>query len=44
VRRFNEYFPPYKSGRCRCAGLVMASFNEIDGIPWAATEINVVDD
>jgi beta-glucosidase len=34
---YNEYFPPYKAVDAG-AGSVMASFNEIDGIP--ATEIN----
>jgi beta-glucosidase len=30
---YNEYFPPYKAAVDAGAGSVMASFNEIDGIP-----------
>lgn len=33
VRMFNEYFPPYKSAVEAGVGSVMASFNEVDGIP-----------
>jgi beta-glucosidase len=36
---YNEYFPPYKAAVD--AGSVMASFNEIDGIP--TLEINGYD-
>jgi beta-glucosidase len=33
VRMFNEYLPPYKAAVDAGVGSVMASFNEIDGIP-----------
>ncbi len=33
VRMYNEYFPPYKAAVDAGAGSVMASFNEVDGIP-----------
>ena len=33
VRMFNEYFPPYKAAVEAGVGSVMASFNEVDGIP-----------
>lgn len=44
VRMFNEYFPPYKAAVDAGVGTVMASFNEVDGIPatgnrWLQTEI-----
>jgi len=44
IRMFNEYFPPYKAAIDAGAGSVMASFNEIDGIPatgnkWLLDEI-----
>lgn len=44
VRMYNEYFPPYKAAIDAGAGSVMASFNEIDGIPatankWLLTEV-----
>lgn len=35
-RMYNEYFPPYKGAIDAGAGSVMASFNEIDGIPATA--------
>lgn len=43
-RMYNEYFPPYKGALDAGAGSVMASFNEIDGIPatgnrWLMTEV-----
>jgi beta-glucosidase len=43
-RMYNEYFPPYKAAVDAGAGSVMASFNEIDGIPatgnaWLLTEV-----
>ncbi len=43
-RMYNEYFLPYKAGVEAGAGSVMASFNEIDGIPatgnkWLLTDI-----
>ena len=44
VRMFNEYFPPYKAGVDAGVGSVMASFNEVDGIPatgnkWLQTDV-----
>lgn len=43
-RMYNEYFPPYKAAIDAGAGSVMASFNEIDGIPatgnkWLLTDV-----
>lgn len=44
IRMYNEYFPPYKAAVDAGAGSVMASFNEVDGIPatgshWLMTEV-----
>ncbi|MEQ9051904.1 MAG: beta-glucosidase BglX [Marinoscillum sp.] len=44
VRMYNEYFPPYQAAVDAGVGSVMASFNEIDGIPatgnrWMMTEV-----
>ncbi|TRX42909.1 beta-glucosidase BglX [Flavobacterium restrictum] len=44
VRMYNDYFPPYKAGIDAGAGTVMASFNEIDGVPasgnkWLLTDV-----
>ena len=44
VRMYNEYFPPYKAAVDAGVGSVMASFNEIDGIPatankWLMTDV-----
>ncbi|MEO7961581.1 MAG: beta-glucosidase BglX [Ginsengibacter sp.] len=41
---YNYYFPPYKAGVDAGAGSVMASFNEVDGVPatankWLMTEV-----
>ena len=41
---YNEYFPPYKAAVDAGVGSVMASFNEVDGIPatgnkWLMTEV-----
>lgn len=43
-RMFNDYFPPYKAAVDAGAGSVMASFNEIDGVPatgnkWLMTDV-----
>lgn len=43
-RMYNEYFPPYKAAVDAGAGSVMASFNEIDGVPatankWLLTDV-----
>ncbi|MEQ9167216.1 MAG: beta-glucosidase BglX [Fulvivirga sp.] len=44
LRMYNEYFPPYKGAVDAGVGSVMASFNEIDGIPatgnkWLLDEV-----
>ncbi|HLN54132.1 MAG TPA: beta-glucosidase BglX [Lentimicrobium sp.] len=44
VRMYNEYFPPYKGAVDAGAGSVMASFNEINGVPatankWLLTDV-----
>ncbi|MBE7177404.1 MAG: beta-glucosidase BglX [Mucilaginibacter polytrichastri] len=44
VRMYNEYFPPYKAAVDAGVGSVMASFNEVDGIPatankWLMTDV-----
>lgn len=44
VRMYNEYFPPYKAAVEAGAGSVMASFNEVDGVPatgnkWLLTDV-----
>ncbi len=44
VRMFNEYLPPYKAAVDAGVGSVMASFNEVDGIPatankWLQTDV-----
>ena len=38
VRMYNEYFPPYKAAVDAGVGSVMASFNEVDGIPATASK------
>lgn len=44
IRMYNEYFPPYKAAVDAGVGSVMASFNEVDGIPatanrWLQTDV-----
>ena len=44
VRMYNDYFPPYKAAVDAGVGTVMASFNEVDGIPatgskWLMTDV-----
>ena len=44
LRMFNEYFPPYKAAVDAGVASVMASFNEVDGIPatgnkWLQTDV-----
>lgn len=44
IRMYNEYLPPYKAAIDAGAASVMASFNEIDGIPatgnkWLLTDL-----
>jgi beta-glucosidase len=40
---FNEYFPPYKAAVDAGVGSVMASFNEVDGIPATANKYLMTD-
>ena len=44
VRMFNEYMPPYKAALDAGAGSIMASFNDVNGIPatankWLMTDV-----
>jgi beta-glucosidase len=44
TRMFNEYFPPYKAAVDAGVGSVMASFNDVNGIPatankWLMTDV-----
>jgi beta-glucosidase len=44
IKMFNEYLPPYKAAVDAGAGSVMASFNEVDGVPatankWLLTDV-----
>jgi beta-glucosidase len=43
VRMFNEYMPPYKAAVDAGVGSVMASFNEVDGIPATANRYLMTD-
>ena len=43
VRMYNEYLPPYKAAVDAGAGSVMASFNEVDGIPATANKFLMTD-
>lgn len=38
IRMFNEYLPPYKAAVDEGVGSVMASFNEVEGIPATANK------
>ncbi|MDO6433538.1 beta-glucosidase BglX [Flavitalea sp. BT771] len=38
VRMFNEYLPPYKAAVDAGVGSIMASFNEVDGVPATANK------
>ncbi len=38
LRMFNEYLPPYKAAVDAGVGSVMASFNEVDGVPATANK------
>ncbi len=42
-RMFNEYLPPYKAAVDAGAGSVMASFNEVDGIPATGNRFLMTD-
>lgn len=44
IRMYNEYLPPYKAAVDAGVGSIMASFNEIDGVPatgnkWLLTDL-----
>lgn len=44
IKMYNEYFPPYKAAVDAGVGTVMASFNEVDGVPatgnkWLMTDV-----
>jgi beta-glucosidase len=43
VKMFNEYMPPYKAAVDAGVGSVMASFNEVDGIPATANRYLMTD-
>lgn len=43
VRMFNEYMPPYKAAVDAGVASVMASFNEVDGIPATANKYLMTD-
>jgi beta-glucosidase len=43
VRMFNEYLPPYKAAIDAGAGSVMASFNDVNGIPATANKFLLTD-
>ncbi len=44
IKMYNDYFPPYKAAVDAGVGTVMASFNEVDGVPatgskWLMTDV-----
>jgi beta-glucosidase len=43
VRMYNEYLPPYKAAVDAGVGSVMASFNEVDGIPATGSRFLMTD-
>lgn len=43
VRMYNEYLPPYKAAVDAGVGSVMASFNEVDGVPATANKFLMTD-
>ena len=43
VKMFNEYLPPYKAAVDAGVGSIMASFNEVDGIPATANKFLMTD-
>ena len=43
VRMYNEYLPPYKAAVEAGAGSMMASFNEVDGVPATASKFLMTD-
>jgi len=42
-RMYNEYFPPYKAAIDAGCGSVMASFNEVDGVPATCNKFLMTD-
>ncbi|MEO8861181.1 MAG: beta-glucosidase BglX, partial [Ginsengibacter sp.] len=43
IKMFNDYLPPYKAAIDAGAGSVMASFNEVDGVPATANKFLLTD-
>lgn len=43
VKMFNEYLPPYKAAVDAGVGSVMASFNEVDGVPATGNKFLMTD-
>ncbi len=43
IKMFNEYLPPYKAAIDAGVGSVMASFNEVDGIPATGNKFLMTD-
>ncbi len=43
VRMYNEYLPPYKAAVDAGAGSIMASFNEVDGMPATGSKFLMTD-
>ena len=43
IRMYNEYLPPYKAAVDAGVGSIMASFNEVDGIPATANKFLMTD-
>ena len=43
LRMYNEYLPPYKAAVDAGAGSIMASFNEVDGIPATGNKFLLTD-
>ncbi len=43
VKMFNEYLPPYKAAVDAGVGTVMASFNEVDGVPATGNKYLMTD-
>ncbi|GAB2810686.1 glycoside hydrolase family 3 protein [Ferruginibacter profundus] len=43
LRMYNEYLPPYKAAVDAGAGSIMASFNEVDGVPATASKFLMTD-
>ncbi len=43
LRMFNDYLPPYKAAVDAGAGSVMASFNEVDGVPATGNKFLLTD-